>query len=147
MCGNINQIHWTSARGKDHHGMWVSLGLIFECILSCRFIIFIVCPAARPRVHTLVKASGSSVSSLLVCLATGFYPKHVQMEIRHDHTPVPWWSAELRGNQTERWRILSAAEEPGDPAVWKIPVSVCGEAPDWHNRRLHGLLWLWLFWW
>ncbi|XDV33662.1 hypothetical protein PO909_003984 [Leuciscus waleckii] len=44
---------------------------------------------SRPRVHTLVKASGSSVSSLLVCLATGFYPKHVQMEIRHDQTPVP----------------------------------------------------------
>ncbi|CAM4640005.1 unnamed protein product [Leuciscus chuanchicus] len=44
---------------------------------------------SRPDVHTLVKASGSSVSSLLVCLATGFYPKHVQMEIRHDQTPVP----------------------------------------------------------
>ncbi|CAM4640050.1 unnamed protein product [Leuciscus chuanchicus] len=44
---------------------------------------------SRPDVHTLVKASGSSVTSLLVCLATDFYPKHVQMEIRHDQTPVP----------------------------------------------------------
>ncbi|XP_077100093.1 H-2 class I histocompatibility antigen, Q10 alpha chain-like [Siphateles boraxobius] len=44
---------------------------------------------SRPRVHTRVKASGSSGSSLLVCLATGFYPKHVQMEIRRDQTPFP----------------------------------------------------------
>ncbi|KAK7139563.1 hypothetical protein R3I93_016636 [Phoxinus phoxinus] len=44
---------------------------------------------SRPRVHTLVKASGSSGPSLLVCLATGFYPEHVQMEIRHDQTPFP----------------------------------------------------------
>ncbi|XP_051729159.1 hereditary hemochromatosis protein homolog isoform X3 [Ctenopharyngodon idella] len=44
---------------------------------------------SRPDVHTLVKASGSSVKQLLVCLATGFYPKHVQMEIRHNQTPLP----------------------------------------------------------
>ncbi|KAK7124218.1 hypothetical protein R3I94_018549 [Phoxinus phoxinus] len=44
---------------------------------------------SRPRVHTLVKASGSSGPSLLVCLATGFYPEHVQMEIRHGQTPFP----------------------------------------------------------
>ncbi|XP_067268264.1 class II histocompatibility antigen, B-L beta chain-like isoform X1 [Chanodichthys erythropterus] len=44
---------------------------------------------SRPDVHTLVKASGSSVKQLLVCLATGFYPKHVQMEIRHNQMPLP----------------------------------------------------------
>ncbi|XP_048059202.1 hereditary hemochromatosis protein homolog isoform X2 [Megalobrama amblycephala] len=44
---------------------------------------------SRPDVHTLVKASGSSVKQLLVCLATGFYPKHVEMEIRHNQTPLP----------------------------------------------------------
>ncbi|XP_067281964.1 zinc-alpha-2-glycoprotein-like isoform X2 [Pseudorasbora parva] len=44
---------------------------------------------SRPRVHTLVKASGSSVKQLLVCLATGFSPKHVQMEIRHHQTALP----------------------------------------------------------
>ncbi|XDV33658.1 hypothetical protein PO909_003980 [Leuciscus waleckii] len=51
---------------------------------------------SRPDVHTLVKASGSSVSSLLVCLATGFYPKHVQMEIRHDQTPNADGSFQLK---------------------------------------------------
>ncbi|XP_067281152.1 hereditary hemochromatosis protein homolog [Pseudorasbora parva] len=44
---------------------------------------------SRPRVHTLVKASGSSVKQLLVCLATGFSPKDVQMEIRHHQTALP----------------------------------------------------------
>ncbi|KAK9958162.1 hypothetical protein ABG768_012336 [Culter alburnus] len=41
------------------------------------------------KAYLFVKASGSSVKQLLVCLATGFYPKHVQMEIRHNQTPLP----------------------------------------------------------
>lgn len=48
-----------------------------------------VCPAARPEVYSSVKASGSSEQQVLVCLATGFYPKRVEMEIRHDQTPLP----------------------------------------------------------
>ncbi|XP_059366166.1 hereditary hemochromatosis protein homolog isoform X2 [Carassius carassius] len=45
--------------------------------------------ASRPEVYSSVKASGSSEQQILVCLATGFYPKHVQMEIRRDQTLVP----------------------------------------------------------
>ncbi|XP_067268261.1 zinc-alpha-2-glycoprotein-like isoform X2 [Chanodichthys erythropterus] len=41
------------------------------------------------KAYLFVKASGSSVKQLLVCLATGFYPKHVQMEIRHNQMPLP----------------------------------------------------------
>uniref|UniRef100_A0A8C2FBK8 Ig-like domain-containing protein n=1 Tax=Cyprinus carpio TaxID=7962 RepID=A0A8C2FBK8_CYPCA len=45
--------------------------------------------AARPEVYSSVKASGSSEQQILVCLATGFYPKQLQMEIRRHQTPVP----------------------------------------------------------
>uniref|UniRef100_A0A9J7X961 Ig-like domain-containing protein n=1 Tax=Cyprinus carpio carpio TaxID=630221 RepID=A0A9J7X961_CYPCA len=45
--------------------------------------------ASHPEVYSSVKASGSSEQQVLVCLATGFYPKHVQMEIRRDQTPLP----------------------------------------------------------
>uniref|UniRef100_A0A9J8D8Y9 Ig-like domain-containing protein n=1 Tax=Cyprinus carpio carpio TaxID=630221 RepID=A0A9J8D8Y9_CYPCA len=45
--------------------------------------------ASRPEVYSSVKASGSSEQQILVCLATGFYPKQVQMEIRRHQTPVP----------------------------------------------------------
>lgn len=45
--------------------------------------------ASHPEVYSSVKVSGSSEQQILVCLATGFYPKHVQMEIRRDQTPVP----------------------------------------------------------
>ncbi|XP_050957550.1 uncharacterized protein LOC127158503 [Labeo rohita] len=42
-----------------------------------------------PDVYIFVKASGSSEQQVLMCLATGFYPKYVHMEIRHDWTPLP----------------------------------------------------------
>ncbi|KAI2647992.1 Patr class I histocompatibility antigen, alpha chain E [Labeo rohita] len=45
--------------------------------------------AARPEVYSSVKASGSSEQQVLVCLATGFFPKHVQMEIRHNQMSLP----------------------------------------------------------
>ncbi|XP_016422937.1 RT1 class I histocompatibility antigen, AA alpha chain-like [Sinocyclocheilus rhinocerous] len=45
--------------------------------------------ASRPEVYSSVKACGSSDQQVLVCLATGFYPKHVQMEIRRDQTLLP----------------------------------------------------------
>ncbi|XP_067268257.1 H-2 class I histocompatibility antigen, Q10 alpha chain-like isoform X2 [Chanodichthys erythropterus] len=48
---------------------------------------FIMKSPSKP--YLFVKASGSSVKQLLVCLATGFYPKHVQMEIRHNWMPLP----------------------------------------------------------
>ncbi|XP_042601822.1 hereditary hemochromatosis protein homolog isoform X2 [Cyprinus carpio] len=44
---------------------------------------------ALPDIYFFVKASGSSEQQVLVCLATGFYPKHVQMEIRRDQTRLP----------------------------------------------------------
>uniref|UniRef100_A0A9J8CUA9 Ig-like domain-containing protein n=1 Tax=Cyprinus carpio carpio TaxID=630221 RepID=A0A9J8CUA9_CYPCA len=44
---------------------------------------------ALPDIYFFVKASGSSEQQVLVCLATGFYPKHVQMEIRRDQTLLP----------------------------------------------------------
>uniref|UniRef100_A0A8C1MCB3 Ig-like domain-containing protein n=1 Tax=Cyprinus carpio TaxID=7962 RepID=A0A8C1MCB3_CYPCA len=42
-----------------------------------------------PDIYFFVKASGSSEQQVLVCLATGFYPKHVQMEISRDQTRLP----------------------------------------------------------
>ncbi|RXN35050.1 zinc transporter ZIP4-like protein [Labeo rohita] len=44
---------------------------------------------ARPKVYCSVKATGSSEQQVLVCLATGFFPKHVQMEIRHNQMSLP----------------------------------------------------------
>ncbi|KAL0167030.1 hypothetical protein M9458_038874, partial [Cirrhinus mrigala] len=43
----------------------------------------------HPDVYVFLKASGSSEQQVLVCLATGFYPKHVHMEIRRNWTPLP----------------------------------------------------------
>lgn len=54
-----------------------------------QFVCLSVCPAADPDVYIFVKASGSSEQQVLMCLATGFYPKYVHMEIRHDWTPLP----------------------------------------------------------
>ncbi|RXN35049.1 H-2 class I histocompatibility Q10 alpha chain-like protein [Labeo rohita] len=43
----------------------------------------------RPEVYSSVKMSVSSEQQVLVCLATDFHPKRVQMEIRRDQTPLP----------------------------------------------------------
>uniref|UniRef100_A0A8C1M9K7 Ig-like domain-containing protein n=1 Tax=Cyprinus carpio TaxID=7962 RepID=A0A8C1M9K7_CYPCA len=51
---------------------------------------------SHPEVYSSVKASGSSEQQVLVCLATGFYPKHVQMEIRRDQTPNADGSFQLK---------------------------------------------------
>ncbi|XP_050958324.1 HLA class I histocompatibility antigen, alpha chain E-like [Labeo rohita] len=53
--------------------------------------------AACPEVYCSVKVSGSSEQQVLVCLATGFFPKHVQMEIRHDPMPLPDGQLNLSG--------------------------------------------------
>uniref|UniRef100_A0A673LRI3 Ig-like domain-containing protein n=1 Tax=Sinocyclocheilus rhinocerous TaxID=307959 RepID=A0A673LRI3_9TELE len=59
-------------------------------ITACEFISLIVhMRISRPEVYSSVKACGSSDQQVLVCLATGFYPKHVQMEIRRDQTLLP----------------------------------------------------------
>ncbi|RXN35048.1 zinc-alpha-2-glyco -like protein [Labeo rohita] len=52
---------------------------------------------ACPEVYCSVKVSGSSEQQVLVCLATGFFPKHVQMEIRHDPMPLPDGQLNLSG--------------------------------------------------
>uniref|UniRef100_A0A8C1MBA3 Ig-like domain-containing protein n=1 Tax=Cyprinus carpio TaxID=7962 RepID=A0A8C1MBA3_CYPCA len=55
--------------------------------VGCEFITLVV--------HTRI-SSGSSEQQVLVCLATGFYPKHVQMEIRRDQTPNADGSFQLK---------------------------------------------------
>ncbi|KAG1948412.1 hereditary hemochromatosis protein [Pimephales promelas] len=94
---------------------------------------------SRPRVHTGVKASGSSGSSLLVCLATGFYPKHVQMEIRRDQTPFPedhLKSEGIRPNADGSFQLKKSLEIlPSDTAQYQCVVK--------HQTRTEALVISW----
>lgn len=68
---------------------------------------------SRPDVYFFVKASGSSEQQVLVCLATGFYPKHVQMEIRRNWTPLPdeqLNSSGIRPNADGSFQLMKSLE-------------------------------------
>ncbi|KAL0167027.1 hypothetical protein M9458_038871, partial [Cirrhinus mrigala] len=67
----------------------------------------------RPEVYCSVKASGSSEQEVLVCLATGFHPKRVQMEIRRDQTPLPdeqLNSSGIRPNADGSFQLMKSLE-------------------------------------
>ncbi|XP_026145397.1 uncharacterized protein LOC113119901 [Carassius auratus] len=68
---------------------------------------------SRPEVYFSVKASGSSEQQVLVCLPSVFNRKHVQMEIRHDQTPLPderLNSSEIRPNADESFQLKKSPQ-------------------------------------
>ncbi|XP_026145293.1 uncharacterized protein LOC113119833 isoform X3 [Carassius auratus] len=68
---------------------------------------------SRPEVYFSVKASGSSEQQVLVCLPSVFNRKHVQMEIRHDQTPLPderLNSSEIRPNTDGSFQLKKSPQ-------------------------------------
>uniref|UniRef100_A0A672L293 Immunoglobulin C1-set domain-containing protein n=1 Tax=Sinocyclocheilus grahami TaxID=75366 RepID=A0A672L293_SINGR len=92
---------------------------------------FVILCVSRPEVYSSVKASGSLGQQVLVCLATGFYPKHAQMEIRRDQTPLPdeqLNSHGIRPNTDRSFQLMKSLQIlPSD----RSHLSVCGEQSGW----------------
>uniref|UniRef100_A0A8C9VPY5 Ig-like domain-containing protein n=1 Tax=Scleropages formosus TaxID=113540 RepID=A0A8C9VPY5_SCLFO len=59
-------------------------------ILISEILMFVFsCFAVRPRVRVMRKANVASGKMNIVCLATGFYPRHIKMTLLRDERAVP----------------------------------------------------------
>lgn len=98
-----------------------------------QFVCLSVCPAARPEVYSSVKESGSSEQQVLVCLVTGFYPKHVQMEIRRRYLMSSWTQVESDQTQTDPFSWRRAWRSCG---LKDLTISVWWSTRLWLNHSL-----------
>ncbi|KAJ8358326.1 hypothetical protein AAFF_G00014550 [Aldrovandia affinis] len=46
-------------------------------------------PPVRPRVRVLQKQVGGAGGAEVTCLATGFYPRHIELTLQRDGRPIP----------------------------------------------------------